>query len=64
MPGSGRVFWGMIPKSGYRFSDKIMLETKNLDRDPIRLDCITVCVRARKSRGNSGGIDVDAGGVG
>jgi hypothetical protein len=25
----------MIPKSGNRFSDKIMLKTKNLDRDPI-----------------------------
>jgi hypothetical protein len=42
MPGCGRVFWGMIPKSGYRFSDKIMLKAKYLDRDPIRLNRITV----------------------
>jgi hypothetical protein len=28
----------MIPKSGNRFSDKIMLKTNNLDRDPIQLD--------------------------
>jgi hypothetical protein len=32
----------MIPKSGNRFSDKIMLKTKNLDRDPIQLNSITV----------------------
>jgi len=31
----------MIPKSGYRFSDKIALETKNLGRDPIQLDWTT-----------------------
>jgi hypothetical protein len=31
----GRNSWSMIPKSGNRFSDKIMLKTKNLDRDPI-----------------------------
>jgi hypothetical protein len=31
----------MIPKSGNRFSDKIMLKTKNLDRDPIQLNWIT-----------------------
>jgi hypothetical protein len=29
------VLQSMIPKSGNRFSDKIMLKTKNLDRDPI-----------------------------
>jgi hypothetical protein len=32
----------MIPKSGNRFSDKIMLKTNNLDRDPIQLNWITV----------------------
>ena len=32
----------VIPKSGNRFSDKIMLKTKNLDRDPIQLNSITV----------------------
>jgi len=32
----------MIPKSGNRFSDKIMLKTKNQDRDPIQLNWITV----------------------
>jgi hypothetical protein len=40
----------MIPKKpasdlipgGNRFSDKIILKTKNLDRDPIQLDWITV----------------------
>ena len=32
----------MIPKSGNRFSDKIMLKRKNLDRDPIQLNWITV----------------------
>jgi len=32
----------MIPKSGYRFSEKIMLKPKNLDRDPIQLNRITV----------------------
>ena len=30
------------PKSGNRFSDKIMLKTNNLDRDPIQLNWITV----------------------
>jgi hypothetical protein len=28
----------MIPKSGNRFSDKIMLKTKNLGRDPTGSD--------------------------
>jgi len=32
----------MIPKSGYRFSVKIMLKLNNLDRDPIQLNWITV----------------------
>jgi len=32
----------MNPKSGNRFSDKIMLKTNNLDRDPIQLSWITV----------------------
>jgi hypothetical protein len=32
----------MIPKSGNRFSEKIMLMTKNRDRDPIQLNWITV----------------------
>jgi hypothetical protein len=32
----------MIPKSGNRFSDKIMLKTDKLDRDPIQLNWITV----------------------
>jgi hypothetical protein len=32
----------MIPKSGNRFSDKIMLKTNSLDRDPIQLNWITV----------------------
>jgi hypothetical protein len=32
----------MIPKSGNRFSDKITRKTKNLDRDPIQLNWITV----------------------
>jgi len=35
-------YYSMIPKSGYRFSDKIMLKTKNLDRDPIQQDWIMV----------------------
>jgi hypothetical protein len=33
---------GMIPKSGLRFSDKIMLKTNDRDRDPIQFDSITV----------------------
>jgi len=32
----------MIPNSGNRSSDKIMLKTKNPDLDPIQLDWITV----------------------
>ena len=32
----------MIPKNGIRLSDKIMLETNDLDRDSIQLDSITV----------------------
>jgi len=32
----------MIPKNGNRFSGKIMLKTKNLDRDPIQLNWIAV----------------------
>jgi hypothetical protein len=32
----------MIPKSVNRISDKIMLKTKNLNRDPIQLNWITV----------------------
>ena len=32
----------MIPKSGYRISDKIMLKTKDLNRDLIQLNWITV----------------------
>jgi len=32
----------MIPKSGIRFSDKIMLKTNDRDRDPIQFDSITV----------------------
>jgi hypothetical protein len=28
----------MIPKSGCRFSEKIMLQCKYLDHDPIQLD--------------------------
>jgi hypothetical protein len=32
----------MIPERGNRFSDEIMLKTKNLDRDPIQSDRITV----------------------
>ena len=32
----------MIPKSGNRYSDKIMLNTKHLDLDPIQSDRIKV----------------------
>jgi hypothetical protein len=32
----------MIPKSGCRFSVKIMLKLNNLDSDPIQLNWITV----------------------
>jgi len=32
----------MIPKSGNRFSEKIMLKRKNLDQDPIHSDRIMV----------------------
>jgi hypothetical protein len=32
----------MIPKSENRLSDKIILKTKNLDRDPIQLNWIRV----------------------
>jgi hypothetical protein len=32
----------MIPKSGNRISDKIMLKTKDLNRDPIQLNWITI----------------------
>ena len=32
----------MIPKSGYRFSEKIMLKPKNLDHDPIQSNWIMV----------------------
>jgi len=32
----------MIPESGNRFSDKIMLKAKYLDRDPIQSDRITI----------------------
>jgi len=32
----------MIPKSGNRFSEKIMLKTKNPDHDPIQFDRIMV----------------------
>jgi hypothetical protein len=32
----------MIPKDGNQFSDKIMLERRNLDRDPIQSDWIKV----------------------
>jgi hypothetical protein len=39
----------MIPKSGNRFSEKIMLKTKNPDRDPIQLDWITI-VSGRSKR--------------
>jgi hypothetical protein len=38
----------MIPKTGIRFSDKIMLKTKYLDRDPIPLDWITVALGRSK----------------
>jgi hypothetical protein len=34
--------YGMIPKSGTRFSDKIMPQTKILDYDPIQLNWIIV----------------------
>ena len=33
---------GFDPIGGNRFSDKIMLKTKNPDRDPIQLDWIKV----------------------
>jgi len=33
---------GFDPMGGNRFSDKIMLKTKNLDRDPIPLNWIAV----------------------
>jgi len=32
----------MIPKSGNRFSEKIMLKRKNLDHDPIQWNRIMV----------------------
>jgi len=32
----------MIPKSGIRFSEKIMLKRKHLDHDPIQLNWIMV----------------------
>jgi len=32
----------MIPKSGYRFSEEIMHQRKNLGFDPIRFDRIKV----------------------
>jgi hypothetical protein len=32
----------MIPKSGNRFSGKIVLKTKNLDYDPMQLNWIVV----------------------
>jgi hypothetical protein len=32
----------MIPKSGNRFSEKIMLNAKSLDYDPIQLNWIIV----------------------
>jgi hypothetical protein len=32
----------MIPKTGNRLSDKIMLKTKKLDCDPIQVNRITV----------------------
>jgi hypothetical protein len=32
----------MIPKGGYRFSEKIMLKRENLDPDPIQLNWISV----------------------
>jgi hypothetical protein len=32
----------MIPKSGNRFSEKIMLLTKNLDYDPIQMNWVIV----------------------
>jgi hypothetical protein len=32
----------MIPKSGSRFSEKIMLKNKELDHDPLRLKRIMV----------------------
>jgi hypothetical protein len=41
MPSSGPVFRGMIPKSGYRFSDEIMRKVKMLDHGSIRLHWIT-----------------------
>jgi hypothetical protein len=34
--------YSMITKRGCRFSDKIMRKTKNLDRDPIQPDRITI----------------------
>jgi hypothetical protein len=32
----------MIPKSGNRFSEKIMLQDDGLDHDPVQLDRIMV----------------------
>jgi hypothetical protein len=32
----------MIPKTGNRFSDKIMLKARDLDRGPIQLNWIRV----------------------
>ena len=40
------------PKSGNRFSDKIMLKTNNLDRDPIQLNWITVWCELRNQQGH------------
>src|ERR1700730_13940038 len=40
----------MIPKSGNWFSDKIMLKTENLDRDPIQLNWVTVGVGRRSTK--------------
>lgn len=34
----------MIPKSGRRFSEKIMFKTKNPDRDPTQLNWSTVLI--------------------
>jgi hypothetical protein len=39
---SQRAAQSMIPKSGYRFSVKIMPKLNNLDRDPIQLNWIMV----------------------
>ena len=43
---------GFDPMGGNRLSDKIMLKTKNLDRDPIQLNWIMV--QRRRGRGVGG----------